>query len=97
MTAPITTIFSKGHASLLPADLRPIHPVAESLSIDGEPLANPYEPHAFPVSARNSKTICTARSRSSAGCGFLDTMSPAFPEVTAPKEPEAVHLDLETR
>jgi len=36
-------------------------------------------------------TICTARSRSSAGCGFLDTMNPNFPEVTASKEPGAVH------
>ncbi len=37
------------------------------------------EPRSFPVSARTSNTICTARSRSSAGCGFLDTMSPNFP------------------
>ena len=34
---------------------------------------------AFPVSARSSKTMFTARSRSSAGCGFLDTMSPNLP------------------
>src|SRR6185437_12420237 len=32
-----------------------------------------------PVSARSSKTIATARSRSSAGCCFLDTMSLNFP------------------
>src|SRR3974390_315130 len=37
------------------------------------------EPRAFPVSARSSKTIATARSRSSAGCAFLDAMSPNFP------------------
>jgi hypothetical protein len=37
------------------------------------------EPRAFPVSARSSKTIATARSRSSAGCAFRDAMSPNFP------------------
>src|SRR5262249_13288672 len=37
------------------------------------------EPRGLSVSARTSKTILTARSRSSAGCGFLDTMSPNLP------------------
>ena len=37
------------------------------------------EPRALPVSARSSKTIATARSRSSAGCAFRDAMSPNFP------------------
>src|SRR6476619_5707183 len=36
-------------------------------------------PRVEPVSARSSKTIATARSRSSAGCCFLDTMSLNFP------------------
>ena len=37
------------------------------------------EPRGFPDSARSSKTIATARSRSSAGCCFRDVMSPYFP------------------
>src|SRR5215831_18296342 len=37
------------------------------------------EPRGLSVSARTSKTILTARSRSSAGYGFLDTMSPYLP------------------
>jgi hypothetical protein len=37
------------------------------------------EPRASPDSARSSKTICTARSRSSAGYDFLDIMNPNFP------------------
>ena len=37
------------------------------------------EPRALPGSARSSKTIATARSRSSAGCAFRDARSPNFP------------------
>src|SRR5258708_3841740 len=36
-------------------------------------------PRELPDSARSSKTIATARSRSSAGCCFRDAMSPNFP------------------
>src|SRR5580700_6193924 len=36
-------------------------------------------PPELPDAARNSKTIATARSRSSAGCCFRDVMSPNFP------------------
>ncbi len=50
------------------------------------------EPRALPVSARTSKTIATARSRSLAGCAFRDPMTPTFPEVTSPEEPGAVQL-----
>jgi hypothetical protein len=43
----------------------------------------------FPVSARNSMTMFTARSRSSAGNGFLDTMSPSFPQRSQPPRTRA--------
>jgi hypothetical protein len=36
-------------------------------------------PRELPDAARSSKTIATARSRSSAGCCFRDAMSPNFP------------------
>jgi hypothetical protein len=69
-------ILGRGAGPLPRIDIRLIHPVAERLGVDAKPMA---DPRAFPVSACNSKTICTARSRSSAGCGFLDTMSPYSP------------------
>ena len=57
-----------------------LHPVAESLGVYAQPMTDPaIEPRALPVSARSSKTIATARSRSSAGCAFRDAMSPNFP------------------
>jgi len=60
--------------------LHEIHPVAKRLGIDAEPVADPGDrPTRFSCFRRSSKTICTARSRSSAGCGFLDTMNPNFP------------------
>lgn len=37
--------------------------------------ARAIEPRSLPVSARTPNTSCTARPRSPAGCGFLDTLS----------------------
>ena len=52
----------------------------KTLGVDAQPMADLFiEPRAFPGPARSSKTIATARSRSSAGCGFRDAMSPNFP------------------
>ena len=57
-----------------------LHPVAESLGVHASRWpTRAIEPRAFPVSARSSNTIATARSRSSAECGFRDAMSPNFP------------------
>jgi hypothetical protein len=72
-------------------DLRLIHPVARvsvlmpsrwpTRAID--PRARSLSPHA------TRRPRFTARSRSSAGCGFLDTMSPAAQEQAATRSPNS--------
>jgi hypothetical protein len=50
-----------------------------SLLMPSHSATRAIDPRGLFVSARTPKTIPTARSRSSAGCGFLDTMSPNLP------------------
>src|SRR5215475_11717236 len=52
------------------------------------------DPRDSPDSARSSKTIATARSRSSAGCRFLDAMSPNFPRSRSLQETRGSSPDV---